>query len=341
MGEIFKTKGVKAYQVWNHQSAEQDYAYDIEGNLLINNTEYGIENVADYYRQPMLDMMSTISALSSDWQNVIFLTDTHGSANKQHSQAVAIYMLEHVPNIDFIHLNGDFSNDTFSMDEYQTYMAPFLSRKTANWTYAAHGNHETYGSQNLLAMPQIAEDFLLPKDNIHGNLARNYYYFDNVAKKTRWMVINTSENSAYSITTEHRRWIEQNVILPDSDWHLVVMGHVNLWDCGGITTQNESAGKRIIDAINSTNGSLVGYICGHQHIDFVGNTGKIWQATLMCDRFENVNYYDGYSYTQRVAGTENEQALSILSLNTETRSVVVRRIGAGWADIIGTLHWTY
>lgn len=338
---MYKTKGVKAYQMWDNQSVEQDYAYDIDGNLLIDNTDYGIENVVDYYRQPLLDMCSEISALSSDWQNVIFLTDTHGSANKQHSQAMAIYMSEHVPNIDFIHLNGDFSNDTFDMTQYQTFMSPFLSRKTANRTYAAHGNHETYGSQASLAMPQIAEDFLLPKDNIHGNLTHNYYYFDNVAKKTRWMIINTSEYSAFSITSEQLKWIRQNVILPDTDWHLIVMGHVNLWDCGGITTQNESGASSIIDAFLSTNGTFVGYVCGHQHIDFVGNTGQIWQATLMCDRFENTNYYDGYSYTQRVANSINEQALSVLSLNTKTRNVVIRRIGAGWTDIINSLHWTY
>lgn len=338
---MYKTRGVKAYQMWNNQSVEEDYAYDINGNLLIDNSEYGIENVVDYYRQPLLSMCSEISALSSDWQNVIFLTDTHGSANKQHSQAMAIYMLEHVPNVDFIHLNGDYSNDSFSMEQYQTFMTPFLSRKTANRTYAAHGNHETYGSQASLAMPQIAEDFLLPKDNVHGNLERTYYYFDNVAKKTRWMVINTSEYGAYGISSDHLKWIQQNVILPAADWHLVVIGHVNLWDCGGITTQNEGGATNIINAILSTNGNLVGYICGHQHIDFVGNTGQIWQATLMCDRFENTNYYDGYSYTQRVANTVNEQALSVLSLNAKTRSVVIRRIGAGWTDIINSLHWTY
>ena len=338
---MYKTKGVKAYQMWNNQSVEQDYAYDIDGNLLLDNTEYRIENVVEYYRQPLLAMCNTISALSADWQNFVFLTDTHGSANKQHSQAMAIYMLEHVPNIDFIHLNGDYSNDSFDMTQYQTFMSPFLSRKTANWTYAAHGNHETYGSQASLAMPQIAEDFLLPKDNVHGNLARMYYYFDNVAKKTRYLIINTSDSSAYSVSATQRTWIEKNVILPDTDWHLVVMGHVNLWDCGGITTQNENGAANIINAILNTNGNLVGYICGHQHIDFVGNTGQIWQTTLMCDRFENTNYYQGYSYTERVADTVNEQALSVVSINTKTRNVVVRRIGAGWQTILESLHYTY
>lgn len=338
---IYKTKGVRAFQMWDNQSIEKDYVYDIDGTLLIDNTEYGIENVVSYYRQPTLDMCTEISQLSSDWQNVIFLTDTHGSANKQHSQAMAIYMLEHVPNIDFIHLNGDYSNDPFSLLEYQTFMSPFLSRKAANWTYAAHGNHETYGNESSLAKPNIAVDFLYPKDNIYGDLDNIYYYFDNVDKKTRWLIINTSDSSAYSIGNKQLRWIKQNVVLPNTDWHLIVMGHVNLWDCGGITTQNENGASNIINAILETNGNLVGYICGHQHIDHCGNNGDIQQITLMCDRFENTNYYDGLSYTQRVADTVNEQGLSILSLNTKTRNVVVRRIGAGWSDIINTLHYTY
>ena len=338
---MYKTSGVKAFRQWDNQSAEKTYSYDNGGNVLINNSEYTIDNVVSYYRTPLLNMCAEISELSSDWQNVVFLTDTHGSANKQHSQAMAIYMLEHVSNIDFIHLNGDYSNDPFDLAQYNTFMAPFLSRKTALKTYAAHGNHETYGNQASFAKPAIADDFLYPKDNLHGNLEKTYYYFDNVDKKTRWMVINTSDSSAYSVSSEQLGWISDNVILPASDWHLVVIGHVNLWDCGGITTQNETGATSIINAILSTNGNLVGYICGHQHIDHTGNTGQLQQMTLMCDRFENTNYYDGLSYTERVADTVNEQALTILSLNTKTRSVVARRIGAGWSDIISGLHYTY
>ena len=341
MSMMYKRSGVRAFNTYDYQSLPADGAYDIDGIQLVDNSEYGIENVVEYYRQPLLAMCNTISALSEDWQNFVFLTDTHGSANKQHSQAMAIYMLEHVPNIDFIHLNGDYSNDSFSPAEYETYMQPFLFRKTALKTYAAYGNHETYGNQWVLSMPSIARDFLFPKDDVTGNLDRIYYYFDNVPKKTRYLIINTSDSSAYSVSATQRAWIEENVILPDTDWHLVVIGHVNLWDCGGITTLNENGAANIINAILNTNGNLVGYICGHQHIDFVGNTGQIWQTTLMCDRFENTNYYQGYSYTERVADTVNEQALSVVSINTKTRNVVVRRIGAGWQAIVESLHYTY
>lgn len=338
---LYKIDGIRTYESWNNAGDEEEAAYDIKGNKLIDNSEYGIENVADYYRTPISNLCSEVSELSSDWQNIIFLTDTHGSANKQHSQAMAIWLFEQAGNIDFIYLNGDYSNDPWSTSEYLNFVEPFVSRKTAKYTYAAYGNHETYGSSASESKPNICRDFLYPHRNITGNLDNLYYYFDNEEKKTRWMVINTSDYSPFAVGQSQLKWIESNVILPGTDWHLVVMGHVNFNNLGGITTQNESNAQDIISAINKCNGNIVGYICGHQHIDDTRNIGDFQQTTLMCDRFENTNYYDGLSYTQRVADTANEQALSVISLNTKTRNVVVRRIGAGWPDIVSSLHYTY
>ena len=336
---VYKTDGMRTYEVWNYNGQDNSKAYDGSANILLDNTEYGIENVVSYYRTELQAMAATISALSSDWQNVVFLTDTHGSANKQHSQAMAIWLAENAP-IDFIHLNGDFSNDPWSTSEYLTFVQPFVMRKIAKRTYAAYGNHETYGSQAAESKPNICRDFVYPHSVI-GNFDNLYYYFDNAEKKTRWMVINTSDTSAYTIGQTQLEWIRQNVQLPDTDWHLVVFGHVNLNDLGGITTQNEANAAAVISAIASCNGSIVGYVCGHQHIDDTRNIGDFQQTTLMCDRFENTDYYNGLSYTERVAGTDNEQAITIMSLNTQTREVVFRRIGAGWASIVEGLHYTY
>jgi hypothetical protein len=40
-------------------------------------------------------------------------------------------------------------------------------------------------------------------------------------------------------------------------------------------------------------------------------------------------YYPGISVTDRVTGTISEQAVSVVSINTTTKDVVIRRIGAG------------
>lgn len=337
---VFRTDGIRVYEGWNCAGTESAKVYDNVGNILIDNSAYSIDHIASYYQPIVQSMAATISALSSDWQNVIFLTDTHGSANRQNSQAMAIWLTENAP-IDFIHLNGDYSNDPWSTSEYLTFVQPFVMRKVAKKTYAAYGNHETYGSQSIESKPNICRDFVYPHSNIIGNLNNLYYRFDNTEKKTRWVVINTSDTSAYTVGQTQLEWICQNVQLPDTDWHLVVFGHVNLNDLGGITIQNESGASSIIDAIASCNGNIVGYVCGHQHIDDTRDIGAFQQTTLMCDRFENTNYYDGLSYTERIAGTYSEQAITIMSLNTKTREVVFRRIGAGWESIVDGLHYTY
>ena len=61
----------------------------------------------------------------------------------------------------------------------------------------------------------------------------------------------------------------------------------------------------------------------------------------MVDKFENINYYDGISVTDRQVGTVSEQAVSIISINTNTKNVVIRRIGAGLESIVESLHYTY
>ena len=63
--------------------------------------------------------------------------------------------------------------------------------------------------------------------------------------------------------------------------------------------------------------------------------------TMLCDKFENVNYYDGISVTNRVADTITEQAVSVLSFNFKQRRVVLRRIGAGWSSVLETMQFSY
>jgi hypothetical protein len=77
-------------------------------------------------------------------------------------------------------------------------------------------------------------------------------------------------------------------VLPSSEWSLVVIGHVNLAVMGGVTYSNESNGSNVISAINSCNGSIVGYICGHQHVDITEEIGCFQHTTLICDKFENI-----------------------------------------------------
>lgn len=296
---------------------------------------YPISNVRSYFRTRTETVANQVNNLSGNWQNFVFLTDPHGSANKQHSQSIALYLLAHA-NVSMLVLGGDYSAGYWSSAEYSNYMQPFLNSGMMDRIYALCGNHEVTGSGSAAASKTaIYSDFLQSKTGLTGNLQNLYWYLDSPTKKTRYLFLNTSDTGEpYEMTSTQISWITQSVALPASDWSLVVLGHVNLAQMAGVTYGNESNGAAVISAINNCNGKVVGYICGHQHIDYCELIGSFQHTTLLCDRFENTNYYDGISLTNRVEGTDTEQAVTVVSINTTTKQVVFRRIGAGRSQTI-------
>ncbi len=326
---VYNVDGEVVTEIYSVNGNLVSQAYDVEGNAVFPDTpgKYGIDNVVEYFRADTLSAASQINALSNDWTNFVFVTDTHGSANKQHSQAIALYLLDNT-NAEMIVLNGDYSASNWSKTQYDDYMKPFLDSGLSGKIYATMGNHETYGG-TVEAKQCIYNDFLADKTNIIGSTQDIYYYLDDAQKKIRYMFINTSEGGETSMTATHRTWIANNAVLPSSDWSLLVIGHVNLLKMANVTTMNESNGAAIVTAIENCNGTIIGYLCGHQHIDYSEKLGNFQHTTITCDRFENTNYYSGISITNRVAGTNTEQSVSVVSINPKTRNVVIRRVGAG------------
>lgn len=311
-------------------------------NRTYNNTgqssggTYGIDNVVSYYQTPTLSVANTLNKQSSDWTSFAFITDMHGNGNKQHSQAIALYLLDNT-NMSMIVLGGDYCVSGWDKTEYDTYMSPFKNGDLVGNVYALMGNHETFANGSAEAKQSIYNDFLKDKTWIAGSLTNNYYYMDDIDRKIRYLFLNTSDGGSssvqYTMTSTQVDWIKNHVTLPDSSWSLLVLGHVNLCNMGvsssTMTESTETNGAAIISAIKECNGKIIGYICGHQHVDITGKWSGIQQTTLLCDKFENTNYYDGISVTNRESGKVTEQAVSVVSINSKTKQVVIRRIGAG------------
>jgi len=305
------------------------HAYDLDGNDVMEESHYAIDNVVSYFQTSTLSVASDINSLSDEWTSFIYITDPHGSGNKNHSQAIGLYLLDNTKANKII-LGGDYSVSNWSKTEYDTYVAPYLESDMMANIYALFGNHEMHGTGAMSqAKSAIYQDFLSGKSNIYGNPQENYYYFDDANKKIRYMCLNTSDESETKMSSTQIAWISSNVVLPASDWSLLVIGHITLNSMGGITYMNETNGADIISAIKGCNGTIIGYLCGHQHVDILYDDGDIHHSTLYTDKFENTNYYSGYSITDRVAGTTTEQAVTVVSINPATKDVVFRRIGVG------------
>lgn len=311
-------------------------AYDVNGSSLQidSSKKYSIENVASYFRQSTETIKEKINKLPKDkWESFIFITDTHGSGNQQHSQAIALYLLDNT-DCSMIVLGGDYSLSSWSETEFKKYMNVYKNSGLNNDIYALFGNHETYptGSDSATKAKALIYDYFLKnKIQVIGS-PDIYYYIDNYNKKIRYMFLNTSDSSQYVMSNSQIEWIRNNVILNDNTWSLLVFGHVNLNNFGITSSEminsTESNASNIISAINNCNGKIIGYICGHQHIDMTKKVGNFQHTTLQCDKLETKNYYPGISFINRASGEITEQAVSIISINQEEKQVIIRRIGA-------------
>lgn len=294
-------------------------------------TGYSIDNVKSYFQPRTLEVAEQLNALSDDWESFIFVTDPHYEKNEMSSQAVALYLLSNsTPSM--IVLGGDYCDGGYRENYYKIWTEPFRNSDNLHYIHALFGNHERYGGEGSmpLALQNIYNDFLSDKvDELNGNLAQDYYYFDDNDRKVRYVFLNTSDGTSASTTALNAEtisdpqiaWVRQVVQLPDSTWSVVVLAHINMMYGVGLL-QNKAD---LIDAIETCNGSIVGYICGHQHLDMISKIDDgFYELTMLCDMQSETS-----REAERETGTITEAVVSVISFNTTTKQVVMRRIGAG------------
>lgn len=339
---IYDKSGNELKSAYNKKGDALNLGFDKDANIIYNidtyeETEdtpvvpkYSINNVISYLRSRTETVAAQINALPSDWKTFVLITDIHnGYLQMQHSQAIAMYILDNTPCDKIITL-GDYCNMEWIKSQYQQYMSAFTKAGFTDYVFPVFGNHETIGGKTVEARTTIFNDFLKRKANIFGVPKSMYYYTENTETRMRYVFINTSDANSYRVGADQIEWIKTAVTVPDSTWHVAVFGHVNLDSIGGVTYSNLQNPADVISAINTSNGNIIGYFCGHQHIDNTRKmTNSFQQTILLNDRNENTNYYPGYSVTNREKGRASEQAVSVVSVNTSTKKVTVRRIGAG------------
>lgn len=336
---IYDKNGSVLTSVYSYNGARLSRAYDINGTSVYGNN-YSIDNVVSYMQTETINVSDQINALDSSWVSFVYITDIHNDANENNSQAVANYLL-HNSKVMGLFLGGDYCAGDWNATYYSEWMESILEYSQEQ-TYPVLGNHERFGVPSLSTLvPYIHDDFLADKSFLNGEPQLFYYYFDNSSKKIRYMVINTSETSGNGVSDTQIRWITRNVSLPSTDWKLVVFGHHDI-DVTNFTEDYKSTkSAEITSAISSCNGYIVGYFCGHEHLDqlrLVNN--KFYQLISNCDRFETGDSW-GVPRPSRTRGTSTEQVVTVVSFNISTGDVVTRRIGAGAGLTANEFSWNY
>ena len=332
--------------------------------------------IQSYYTPSVYEAVTYINQLDSEWSSFVCVSDTHGANNSGHSQSIMRFILENSKATRGFWL-GDTIKEfwtSYTKKQYMDFAEEYLN--VSNRVCVAYGNHDRLDSVqtgNAGLNRELFNDFLCDKYDVVWNsyynafispaqatdedrnmvmnwLMQYYYFIDDPATHTRYMVINTSQDSEGALDTNSQlEWIEQCVHFGTGyeNWNLVVLGHINIDNNPVWVGHDDENAALIRDAISSSNGRIVGYFCGHQHLDYfsiippTSNSGKaIPQMMFTCDSFAPGTPYPGFDYPpNRTVGTINEQAITIVSFNRNNGRVLLKRIGAVTPNM--TLEYNY
>lgn len=196
--------------------------------------------------------------------------------------------------------------------------------------YFIKGNHDdngytdnTYYMDNQL-YPLFNACLEKDKDVTWGDRNKLYWYVDNPIAKIRYICLNTfprKSDGTQSVGAEadQKSWLK-NVALnvPDNDWVAVILAHKIHWGIQEIAKEKMDSGVTVAFCLG-----------GHEHRDtFIPYTdlenGKgVNFVQTTCDA---CYAEDGYG---RTAGTDNENAFDVVTIDKTQRKIVMYRIGAG------------
>lgn len=170
-----------------------------------------------------------------------------------------------------------------------------------------------------------------------------YFYLDNVPQKIRFICLNcqyydgggitngTTGSMTFGLGTAQLEWLENAALSVEAGWGVVIATHVppTAEAVNGRTDYlslygDDGASFRTI--ITSTTADIIGIFCGHCHADaIISEDLPCPILTVTCA----INTpYDGTA-AKRIAGTDMETALDIVSINKTTRTIHTTRLGAG------------
>lgn len=275
---------------------------------------------------------------------------------------------------DLTDMNGTSKNEGTS-NEIENFKKDFnpIKEKSIDILFAM-GNHDLFdgspkvyqevsnycsnGSKSYDLVKYFYGDDYLTTNNIDSepDNYRRYYHFykDNKKYKIRYIILNTNDDNSHSQTSVVT-FLKESLDSMPSDYSAMVLGHrdLNIGEryspAGGYGLDPKISGGRDLDRgiqelLKSYGGNkkIIGYFCGHQHVDYFSNVdNKFYHNTFLNDKFEFKIYYPGDSLINRpsrrlydpygVKPTKESIfnfAFTIVSVNPTTGDTQFYRVGA-------------
>lgn len=320
-------------------------------NRIATNTERinALEaNIPDYFATMMETKLPIIRANMNEvgqyGDTFIFITDMHWDRNAKNSPSLIKYILDNT-NINKILCGGDLisQGERNQMMQDMNDSIKSLEFPFHRYLLVAFGNHD---SNKMVSNPST-EHFdlntcyaLLEKETeSYITMMTDYdlsFYYDNKSNKTRYIVLDTGEDSGSSgrSFTAYQEFADVLLDTPQN-WHIVVMAHIVTYGrftyIGAMMSAFNAKSTYSRDGVGSfdfTNAK--GYVdCafgGHTHVDSTFTTSGGIPVIVTTTDSDRVSADDPYTYTK---GTDQEQAFDVVTINYVAKTIKCVRIGRG------------
>lgn len=311
--------------------------YDVHGNVIQDDYEpVDINDIPSYWHQEIYDTLDYIDGFNDDYVHYLIITDSHIRTNESvnRSADIANYLMEN-GNLSKLMLLGDNANaGTVNDNDYLNLKRfGFNKQNQKGKLLALRGNHES-GIDSAV----FHEDFM-SNSRVSHDTSYNWMIDDHTHKiRIVGMAYNFSPSASY---------IGQAVDTLPTGYSLLVLNHINFSEPNSNWEMNLSpqSSETIITVLRESEIPLIGYWCGHQHLDeSTLLDGNIYHTTFMCDLFDTSDYYEYYTYPpRRIDGFDSMtgQALTVASVNTKTHDVQFLRVGNCHNSEYKTWGYTY
>lgn len=321
---IYNLSGEELKAAYGVDGLEINTAYDVTGSKVFAGlAPVTLDQVSEIFQAGAQAAMEYLSGLPDAYANYIMLTDTHYSANFNHSAPIANYLYGSGKVDKLVHL-GDLTNDSaIGGDGWNAMVDSGLLHYGGNWLFA-QGNHDS----SLVPLAD-AMAYFEPAD-VHYTVStmHNAYYYDNKKHGIRFLVLHHYLYANSAIHSEVENWIKYRPT--GYKWAILEHYPFNNGTWGDDVCIGGSAQEWLFGLIE-TYGNFVGNFCGHLHLDSLdeidSGTKKFHQMTFDTDG------------SGGRADDENGQVVTIVSINPYAEHVKFYRIGR--SEDLGVKQWEY
>lgn len=337
-------------------------------------TETDLENsgvvvskaIPSFWEESVNNVIATIKALHKEG-GVNCVTFPFFSDNHQRNgyAGVLIKKVMEECHIPYAFFGGDSISSGYIADEdtmieqdrkFDTSISTLLKGKFKR----AVGNHDGYynvssasGDENYYTRPQIYDLFFREEaiaQNMHFGDDGTYYYIDDLASKTRFIVLNTNKIMVNNVATgdsvdsAQLLWL-QNVAMKfnESGWGIVFISHQPISNHYHAYISNAQTVRTIvknyIDGTAENKADIIGWFSGHIHRDRIytgvatntsddteGEAMGFTQVTITSDA-TSIAYDDATKHSQSEDNLSH--AIDFVTVNKTTKVVNLTRLGIG------------